>query len=162
VHRRLMSRTLALPIAMMLALGCVQLASAQTVSVLVALHSATGNTEKMAQGVADGVKTISGANVVVKRVGEVTADDLLSSDGVVIGSPVYFGNMSGEVKQLVQDGPVPRSENAEQGGRNICDGCVLFERERTHNAEHSGRNGHAPDARDERGWRFRRERHDWT
>jgi NAD(P)H dehydrogenase (quinone) len=31
-------------------------------------------------------------------VGEVAADDLLSSDAVIVGSPVYFGNMSGEVK----------------------------------------------------------------
>ena len=30
--------------------------------------------------------------------GEVAADDLLSSDAVIVGSPVYFGNMSGEVK----------------------------------------------------------------
>jgi NAD(P)H dehydrogenase (quinone) len=74
---------------------------AQTVSVLVAYHSATGNTEKMAQGVAEGVKSVAGASVLVKRVGEVTAEDLLSSDGVVIGSPVYFGNMSGEVKTFL-------------------------------------------------------------
>ena len=33
-----------------------------TVTVLVAYHSVTGNTEKMAQGVADGAKEISGAN----------------------------------------------------------------------------------------------------
>jgi NAD(P)H dehydrogenase (quinone) len=31
-------------------------------------------------------------------VGEVATDDLLSSDAVIVGSPVYFGNMSGEVK----------------------------------------------------------------
>jgi NAD(P)H dehydrogenase (quinone) len=31
-------------------------------------------------------------------VGDVTADELLSSDGVIVGSPVYFGNMAGEVK----------------------------------------------------------------
>ena len=41
------------------------------------------------------------ANAVVKRVGEVTPDDLLSSDAVIIGSPVYFGNMSGEVKTFL-------------------------------------------------------------
>ena len=75
-------------------------AMAQTVSVLVAYHSATGNTEKMAQGVAEGAKS-AGANVVVKRVAEVTAEDLLSSDGLIIGSPVYFGNMSGEVKTFL-------------------------------------------------------------
>jgi NAD(P)H dehydrogenase (quinone) len=67
-------------------------------NVLVAYHSVTGNTEKMAQGVAEGAKAVPGANVVLKRVGEVAADDLLSSDAVIVGSPVYFGNMSGEVK----------------------------------------------------------------
>ena len=94
-------RTLALSIAMTLALGYTQGTLAQTVSVLVAYHSATGNTEKMAQGVAEGAKSVAGTNVVIKKVGEVTADDLLSSDGVIIGSPVYFGNMSGEVKTFL-------------------------------------------------------------
>jgi len=73
-------------------------ADPQPVVVLVAYHSATGNTEKMAQAVAEGAKAVSGTSVVLKRVGEVIAADLLSSDAVVVGSPVYFGNMSGEVK----------------------------------------------------------------
>ena len=68
------------------------------INVLVAHHSVTGNTEKMAQGVADWVKTVPGATVVLKRVGEVVADDLISSDALIVGSPVYFANMSGEVK----------------------------------------------------------------
>jgi NAD(P)H dehydrogenase (quinone) len=68
------------------------------VTVLVTYHSSTGNTEKMAQGVADGAKAVPGTTVVLKRVGEVAADDLLSADAVIVGSPVYFGNMSGEVK----------------------------------------------------------------
>ena len=89
-------RTLTISMALVVALGHAT-AMAQTVSVLVAYHSATGNTEKMAQGVAEGAKS-AGANVVVKRVAEVTAEDLLSSDGLIIGSPVYFGNMSGEVE----------------------------------------------------------------
>ena len=82
-------------------LGCASAAFAQSVSVLVAYHSGTGNTEKMAQGVAEGVKSVAGSSVSVKRVGEVAADDLLSADAVVIGSPVYFGNMSGEVKTFL-------------------------------------------------------------
>ena len=77
--------------------ACFQ-APATAVNVLIAYYSVTGNTEKMAQGVAEGAKTVSGTNVVLKRVGEVTADDLLSSDAVIVGSPVYFGNMAGEVK----------------------------------------------------------------
>jgi NAD(P)H dehydrogenase (quinone) len=67
-------------------------------NVLVTYHSVTGNTEKMAQGVADGAKTVPGTTVVLKRVGEVAASDLISSDALIVGSPVYFANMSGEVK----------------------------------------------------------------
>src|SRR5919109_2097077 len=81
-------------------LGCspAQAADAQPVTVLVVYHSASGNTQKMAEEVADGAKAVSGTKIVLKRVGEVAADDLLSSDAVIVGSPVYFGNMSGEVK----------------------------------------------------------------
>ena len=68
------------------------------VSVLVVYHSASGNTEKMAQGVVDGAKAVSGVNVVFRRAAEVAANDLLSCDAVIVGSPVYFGNMSGEIK----------------------------------------------------------------
>ncbi len=73
-------------------------ADPQPVTVLVTYHSATGNTEKMAQGVAEGAKAVSGTLVVLKRVGDVTENDLVSADAVIVGSPVYFGNMSGEVK----------------------------------------------------------------
>ena len=75
-----------------------QAADPQPVTVLVTYHSATGNTEKMAQGVAEGAKAVSGTLVVLKRVGDVTENDLVSADAVIVGSPVYFGNMSGEVK----------------------------------------------------------------
>ena len=78
--------------------GPVNAADPQSVTVLVIYHSATGNTEKMAQGVAEGAKAVPGTSVVLKRVGEVVANDLSSADAVVVGSPVYFANMSGEVK----------------------------------------------------------------
>jgi NAD(P)H dehydrogenase (quinone) len=84
---------------LLLARGLTQAAdSISSVTVLIAYHSVSGNTEKMAQGVAEGVKAVSGTKVVLKRVGEVATDDLLAADAVIIGSPVYFGNMSGEVK----------------------------------------------------------------
>ena len=68
------------------------------IKVLVAYHSSTGNTERMAEAVAAGAREIPSAQVVMKRVGQVTADDLFSSDALVVGSPVYWSNMSGEVK----------------------------------------------------------------
>jgi len=73
------------------------------VIVLVTYHSATGNTEKMAQGVAEGAKAVPGTTVVLKRVGDVTSNDLVSSDAVIVGSPVYFANMSGEVKTFLDN-----------------------------------------------------------
>ena len=71
-----------------------------SVNVLVTYHSGTGNTEKMAHGVADGARAVTGTTVLLKRVGEVTGNDLTSSDAVIVGSPVYFGNMAGEVKMF--------------------------------------------------------------
>ncbi len=71
---------------------------APLVKVLVTYHSLSGNTERMAEAVVDGVKGVPGTETLLKRVGQVTADDLFSADAVVVGSPVYWSNMSGEVK----------------------------------------------------------------
>ena len=68
------------------------------VKVLVTYHSLTGNTERMAEAVVEGAKSVPGTTVLLKRVGQVTAEDLFSSDAVIVGSPVYWSNMSGEVK----------------------------------------------------------------
>ena len=76
---------------------------APLVKVLVTYHSLSGNTERMAEAVVDGVKSVSGTEVVLKRVGKVTADDLFSADAIVVGSPVYWSNMSGEVKTFIDN-----------------------------------------------------------
>ena len=51
-------------------------ADPRPVTVLVAYHSASGNTEKLAEGVAEGARAVSGARVLLKRVGAVEAGDL--------------------------------------------------------------------------------------
>ena len=66
--------------------------------VLVTYHSQSGHTERMAEAVVEGAKSLPGTTVVLKRVGQVTAEDLFTSDAIVVGSPVYWSNMSGEVK----------------------------------------------------------------
>jgi NAD(P)H dehydrogenase (quinone) len=68
------------------------------VTVLIAYHSLSGNTEKMAEEVAQGAKSVSGTRVVLKRVGDVMGPDLFSSDALIVGSPVYWSNMAGDVK----------------------------------------------------------------
>lgn len=52
----------------------------------------------MAEAVVEGAQRVPGTEVVLKRVSQVTADDLFSSDALIVGSPVYWSNMSGEVK----------------------------------------------------------------
>src|SRR6059036_3326616 len=52
----------------------------------------------MAEAVVEGVKSVPGTEALLRRVGKVTAEDLFSADAVVVGSPVYWSNMSGEVK----------------------------------------------------------------
>jgi len=87
----------------LLCLGCSQVAAQvqsqqDTIQVLVAYHSLSGNTEIMAKNVVAGAEAIPGTVVLLQRVGEVTADLLFGSDALVVGSPVYWSNMSGEVK----------------------------------------------------------------
>ena len=73
------------------------------IQVLVAYHSRTGNTERMAAAVAEGVRMVPHAQVVVRRVGNVTAEELFAADAIVLGSPVYWSNMAGEVKAFIDD-----------------------------------------------------------
>jgi len=69
-----------------------------TIQVLVVYHSLSGNTEIMAKSVVAGARGVPGTRVVLQKVGGVTADLLFASDALVVGSPVYWSNMSGEVK----------------------------------------------------------------
>lgn len=75
----------------------------ELVRVLVAYHSRSGHTAKMADAVAQGARAVPGTQVIVKRVGEVTSDELFAADAIVLGSPVYWSNMAGEVKQFIDD-----------------------------------------------------------
>ncbi|MBW2285238.1 MAG: NAD(P)H-dependent oxidoreductase [Deltaproteobacteria bacterium] len=68
--------------------------------VLVVYHSQTGNTLKMAESVADGAAAIEGVRVTVKQALDAGLDDLVGCDGLIIGSPEYFGYMAGMIKDF--------------------------------------------------------------
>ena len=68
--------------------------------ILIIYHSQTGNTEKMAYAVTDGANIIENTEVVLKRAPDATLDDLLSADGLAIGTPENFGYMSGMIKDF--------------------------------------------------------------
>jgi NAD(P)H dehydrogenase (quinone) len=67
--------------------------------VLVSYFSLTGNTAKMAEAVASGAKN-AGAEVRLNDVKETSLDDLKWADGIIIGSPTYYGQMAADVKKL--------------------------------------------------------------
>ena len=71
--------------------------------VLVLYFSKGGNTRKLAEAIAKGVEEIDGAKALLKRTDQVTKDDFTASDGVVAGSPVYFGLMAAELKKIFDD-----------------------------------------------------------
>jgi NAD(P)H dehydrogenase (quinone) len=55
----------------------------------------------MAFAVADGAKQVGGVDVVVKKVDETDIEDLLTANGIITGSPTYYGQMSAKLKALI-------------------------------------------------------------
>ncbi len=93
--------------------------------VLVVYYSMYGHVHKMAGAVAEGVRSVKGADVEIKRVPETlsdeilqkmgaldfqksiahipicTLDDLASADAIIFGTPTRFGNMCGQMRQFL-------------------------------------------------------------
>ena len=70
--------------------------------VLIVYDSKSGNTEAMAHAVSEGVED-EGVDVEVKRVDEASIDDLPMADGVILGSPVYYGLPSAKMKLYIDE-----------------------------------------------------------
>ncbi len=68
--------------------------------VLVLYYTRTGNTEALARSVAKGAQSVDGVDVVLKHAANVEESDFLASQGIIAGSPVYFGSMSAELKRV--------------------------------------------------------------
>jgi NAD(P)H dehydrogenase (quinone) len=67
---------------------------------LVLYYSKTGHTKRLAEEIAKGVSEIEGVACIVKSTADVTKDDFVAADGVIAGSPVYFGTMAAELKAV--------------------------------------------------------------
>lgn len=70
------------------------------ITLLIIYHSQSGNTLKMAEAVVRGAGEIEGVKVILKKALETGEADLLECDGLVLGSPEYFGYMCGALKDL--------------------------------------------------------------
>ena len=93
--------------------------------VLIVYYSTYGHVHKMAEAIAEGVKKVNGAEVVMRRVPETLSDEVLakmgaaeaqqafsnvpvctveelaSADAVIFGTPTRFGNMCGQMRQFL-------------------------------------------------------------
>lgn len=69
--------------------------------ILVTYFSKTGHTEAMAKRIAGAAGEVDGVKVGVRPVEDVTPDDLLDFDGIIMGSPVYYGTMAAPLKALI-------------------------------------------------------------
>jgi len=67
--------------------------------ILVVYHSLSGNTRKMAEAVAEGAKA-AGADAVVKDGLDAGADDFMECQGIALGSPDYFSDIAGGMKDF--------------------------------------------------------------
>src|SRR3954467_11937643 len=68
--------------------------------VLVLYHSASGNTARMAELVAEGAGLIPGTEVRVREVEAATSDDVCWCDGLAVGSPTNMGVLSWRMKRF--------------------------------------------------------------
>jgi NAD(P)H dehydrogenase (quinone) len=89
--------------------------------VLVLYFSAYGHVERMAQAVAEGVRSVSGTEVALKRVPDLvsedaarkagmkvdqkapiaTVDELANYDAIIFGTPTRFGNMAAQMRSFL-------------------------------------------------------------
>jgi NAD(P)H dehydrogenase (quinone) len=68
--------------------------------VLIVYYSRSGNTQKMAELIAEGVKKEK-VEVEIKDVKSTEPKDLLNYEGIIIGSPTYYGGPAAPVRDLI-------------------------------------------------------------
>jgi len=63
--------------------------------------SQTGNTEKMAEAVAEGARSVANVEVVVKYYAR--PEELAEASAIVFGSPTYYHDMTLPIKQMLEE-----------------------------------------------------------
>lgn len=69
--------------------------------ILIAYHSESGNTEKLAQAIRKGAASVDGAEITLRKTAEVKDDEIVNYDGILVGTPVQWSNLSAEAKKFL-------------------------------------------------------------
>ncbi len=85
-------------------------------NILIAYHSDYGNTKKMADAIAAGIRAANAALQPVLKLAEQTSqDDLLDADVIFFGTPVHMGSMAWPMKKLIDEAGKLWMEGALEG-----------------------------------------------
>jgi flavorubredoxin len=68
---------------------------------LIIYDSHTGNTEKMAEAVAEGAKSVAGVEVNTKYFAR--PEELAQADAIIFGAPTYSHDMTIPIKQMLEE-----------------------------------------------------------
>ena len=88
-------------------------------AILVVYSSKGGNTKKLAEALAEGAQK-ERARVTIKAASDTSLEDLVAADGIAFGSPVYFGDMSAELKKLIDESVSIRGQLVGKVGTSFC------------------------------------------
>lgn len=69
--------------------------------VLIVYATDWGSTKKMAEAVEAGVKSVPGAEAILKAAEDVKDTDLTAADAVIMGTPVHMGSPDWRIKKLI-------------------------------------------------------------
>lgn len=72
-----------------------------SVTILVVYDSRTGSTESLARAIVEGVDSVPGANGVLRKESDVETGEITGADGILVGSPVHWGNLSAKTKDFL-------------------------------------------------------------
>lgn len=72
-------------------------------NIVIVFDSYNGHTEKMAEAMAEGAKSVDGVQVRCKPAQETTKEDLTWADGIALGSPTHMGSIGWQMKKLIDD-----------------------------------------------------------
>ena len=72
-------------------------------NVLVLSYSKGGNTRKLAEAIAEGAGQVDGVEVALRHTRDVSKEDFVTAEGLIVGSPVYFGTMAAQLKQVLDE-----------------------------------------------------------
>ena len=100
--------------------------------ILVVYDSRSGNTEKMASAIADGAREVKRVNAIAKKASQTSLEDLIGADGIIMGSPTYYGLMSGKLNINRQV-----SQNPRKTRRKSRSSLHEFRRSRIRSRNHS-------------------------